>query len=166
MEARTSGSIRSPLSSSSSLVGSLRREAGVISRLCRAEWGTVRERAALARPASRRAVAPTSEANAAISGRAREARPVIKRPRARAGVHTRSHMAKNGRTSAGVALHQLYICANLRRRNDLACAASICAVASARSSSSIRSEAWVGSKPGVREERAWRIRARGATTTR
>ena len=166
MEATTRGSIRSPLSSSSSPAGSLRRDAGVISRARSEERGTVRDCAPRALPARRRGVAAMRESSAAISGRARVARPVTKRPRARAGVHRRSHRARNGRARAGTALHQLYIWAARRRRNDLACAETSRATASGLSASSHRVEAWVGSIPGVIDVRAWRTRARGATMTR
>ena len=109
IEETMSGSMRSPCSSSSTPAGSLRSEAGAVSRARRAERGTVRDWAARARPARRRGVAPMRETSAPISGSANEARPVRIRPRARAGLHTRSHRARKGRRKAGTALHQLYI---------------------------------------------------------
>ena len=149
-----SGSMRSPCSSSSTWAGSLRSDAGVTSRERSAERGTVRLLAARARPASRRGGAPIRERSAAVAGTARQGRPGTRRPRARAGVHTRSQAARKGRTSAGVALHQLYSCAKRRRRKDLACSASRRACVSAGSAAAAASGTAPASSAGVREARA------------
>lgn len=84
-----------------------RIERGVTSRGASTERGSVALRAARWRERSRAGVCRTRRAQAASSSVARWVRPVRMRPRARAGLHTRSQTRSRGHCHQGTATFQL-----------------------------------------------------------